>query len=245
MSQPPESAEPSRPETATASPPTRFAIWKGGITATFLSGLFAILPIMITVAIVGWVAQKVLNLVGPGTRIGSALESVGLQFVTDRLTALLIGWAVVLAGIWLLGLLVKTRARQAFDRLIDLIVRRIPFVKGVYGTASQVIGMLEQKDEGELKGMSVVFCDFGQDHGAGFLCLLATPDVFQFESRDYRFVYMPTSPIPMTGGIILVPAESVRPVNMSVDKLLEIYFSMGVLAPHAVPAGHKKQRDES
>lgn len=244
MSQTPETGESPAYESA-SSPPSRFSTWKGRVTATFLSGLFAILPIMITVAIVGWVARKVLSLVGPETRIGSALESVGLQFVTHRLTAQLIGWAIVLAGIWLLGLLVRTRARQAFDRIINLIVRRIPFVKGVYGTASQVIGMLEQKDEGELKGMSVVFCDFGQDHGAGFLCLLASPDTFQFEGRDYRFVYMPTSPLPMTGGIILVPAEAVRPVKMTVDKLLEIYFSMGVLAPHAVPASHHKERNKS
>lgn len=235
MSQSTESPPPETP-----SPKSSFR--KAGLTATFLSGLFAILPIMITVAIVGWVAQKVLSLVGPDTRIGSALESVGLQFATNRLTAQLIGWAVVLVGIWLLGLLVRTRARQAVDRIINLIVQRIPFVKGVYGTASQVIGMLEQRDDGELKGMSVVFCNFGQEHGAGFLCLLASPDVFQFEGRDYRFVYMPTSPLPMTGGIILVPAESVRSVKMSVDKLLEIYFSMGVLAPHAVPASYQKQQ---
>jgi uncharacterized membrane protein len=49
----------------------------------------------------------------------------------------------------------------------------------------------------------------------------------------------------MTGGIILVPAESVRPVKMTVDKLLEIYFSMGVLAPHAVPASHHKQSEQT
>jgi len=243
MSQAPESAEsPAREKPSSA--PNRLSSWKGRFTATFLSGLFAVLPIMITIAIVGWVAQKVLSLVGPGTQIGSALRSVGLQFVTDELTAQIIGWAIVLAGIWLLGLLVRTRARKAVDRIINLIVQRIPFVKGVYGTASQVIGMLEQRDDGELKGMSVVFCDFGREHGAGFLCLLASPDVFQFEGRDYRFVYMPTSPLPMTGGIILVPAESVRPVQMSVDKLLEIYFSMGVLASHAVPDSYQKRAQE-
>lgn len=208
---------------------------RGGLVATFLSGLFAILPLVLTIALVGWVAQKVLSVVGPGTKIGSGLRALGLRFVTDPWAAELIGWATVLVGIWFLGLLVRTRARTVFDGFVGLIMKRIPIVKGIYGTAAQVFGMLERQDESELQNMSVVFCDFGGNHGAGFLCLLANAERFRFEDRDYHIVYMPTSPIPMTGGIIFVPAESVRPVSMSVDKLLEIYFSMGILAPRVVP----------
>lgn len=207
-----------------------------GLVATFLSGLFAILPLVLTVAIVGWVAQSIYDVVGPETKIGSALRSVGLRFVTDPWVAQAIGWAIVPIGIWMLGLLVRTRAREVYDRMVSLVIQRIPVVKSVYGTASQVFQMFEQREENELKGMSVVFCNFGEEHGAGFLCLLSNSDVFRFDNRDYHFVYMPTSPVPMTGGIILVPAESIRPVPMSVDRLLEIYFSMGILAPQAMPA---------
>jgi uncharacterized membrane protein len=212
----------------------------GGVVATFLSGLFAILPLVLTVIIVGWVAQKVLSLVGPNTHIGSALRSVGLRFVTDPWVAQAIGWAIVLVGIWFMGLLVRTRARVIFDRMISLVFHRIPIVKGVYGTASQVFRMLERREENELQGMSVVFCSFGQEQGAGFLCLLATSEVFRFDNRDYHIVYMPTSPLPMTGGIIFVPQDSIRPVPISVDKLMEIYFSMGILSPHAIPETHHK-----
>ena len=219
---------------ASLPPQPKVSILNRGV-ATFLSGLFAILPLVLTVLIVGWVAQYVLNVVGPETKIGSALRSVGLQFVTDPWVAQLIGWVIVLAAIWFLGLLVRTNARVLVDRMIGAVIRRIPIVKGIYGTASQVFRMLERRDDNELKGMSVVFCSFGKEHGAGLLCLLATSEVFRFDGRDYRIVYMPTSPIPMTGGIILVPADSVRPVPMSVEKLLEVYFSMGILAPQAIP----------
>ena len=231
------SSSPTDSSTEPAKPPIR----AGGVMATFLSGLFAILPLVLTVVIVGWVGQKVLNIVGPNTRIGSALRSVGLRFVTDPWVAQFIGWAIVLIGIWLLGLIVRTRARHILDRMVNAVIQRIPIVKGVYGAASQVLRMLEQRDENELKGMSVVFCEFGRDTGAGFLCLLATAEVFRFDERDYHLVYMPTSPIPMTGGIIFVPASAIRPVPMSVDKLMEIYFSMGILSPQAIPASHHKR----
>ena len=49
----------------------------------------------------------------------------------------------------------------------------------------------------------------------------------------------------MTGGIIWVPAESIRPVPMSVEKLMEIYFSMGILSPQAIPKGSQKTNPQS
>ena len=238
MSHPTNAPEPSLPDLPPV--PSESALKRRGIMATFLSGLFAILPIAITVAIVGWVARQILDLVGPGTRIGTTLREVGLRFVTNTWVAQAIGWAIVLVGIWIVGLVVRTRARAAFDRAVGLVMRRIPFVKGIYGTATQVIGMLERRDESELSGMSVVFCDFGQEHGAGLLCLLATPEVFTFGGQSYHVVYMPTSPIPMTGGIVFVPAKSLHPVRMSVEKLMEIYLSLGILTPQAVPPGHIK-----
>ncbi|MCA9068393.1 MAG: hypothetical protein KDA84_05700, partial [Planctomycetaceae bacterium] len=107
--------------TPNPDPPSRP---RGGLVATFLSGLFAILPLVLTIAIVSWVAQKVLSVVGPGTKIGAGLRSLGLNFVTDPWVAELVGWATVLMGIWFIGLLVRTRARIIFDRLIGLIMKR-------------------------------------------------------------------------------------------------------------------------
>ena len=94
------------------------------------------------------------------------------------------------------GVFVRTRARVLFDRFVDAVIQRIPVVKGIYGTASQVFRMLERRDDNEMKGMSVVFCRFGQDHGAGFLCLLATAEVFRFEDQDYHVVICPPRPCP-------------------------------------------------
>lgn len=211
-------------------------LWKG-IVATFLSGLFAVLPLVITVAIVSWVGEQVHALIGPGTTVGEGLRSLGrgMRFVTNEAAAYVVGILLVVAGIWFLGLLVKTRAKSWIEGTMHAIVNRIPFVKGVYGTAHQVIGMLNKSDADEFSSMSAVFCDFGADHGAGFLALLASPQLFRFHDRDYRVVYVPTSPVPMSGGIILVPVESVKKVDMTADQLMQIYLSLGVLAPQVIP----------
>lgn len=210
-------------------------LWTRGIVSTFLAGLFALLPIVITVAIVTWVAGKIHSLLGPTTTIGRTLRSIGLRLVTDEVVASVIGWCLVLVGVWLVGLLVRTSARHQLERLIDVTFRRIPFVKGIYGTASQLVGMLNKQDQSELKGMSVVYCAFGERHGGGFLALLASPDVYVFQGRQCRVVYIPTSPLPMSGGIVFVPLEAVTKIDMSAESLMQIYFSLGVLTSQVVP----------
>jgi uncharacterized membrane protein len=49
-------------------------------------------------------------------------------------------------------------------------------------------------------------------------------------------VYLPTSPLPAWGGLVLVPESSVIPVpDMDADALIKLYFSFGVLAPETIP----------
>ena len=42
---------------------------------------------------------------------------------------------------------------------------------------------------------------------------------------------IPTAPVPFGGALIYVPVDWVRPANIGVDKLTEIYVSMGITAP--------------
>ena len=224
---------------------TRLAqwIWSRGIVSTFLAGVFTLLPIAITVGILSWVIGHLKALLGPGSMVGDALQSVGFRFATNPFTASVIGFFLVLVGIWLLGLLVRSKTRHRFDELFGFLVDRIPVVKSIYRTATQLVGMLKKDEQDELKAMRVVFCSFGKTHGAGLLGLLATPEIYRFEQRDYHFVYLPTSPIPMSGGILLVPVEVVRPIEMSAEQLMRIYFSMGILSPQVVPPEHHVVND--
>ena len=91
--------------------------WRRGVISTFLSGLFAILPLIITVVLVTWVADKFQTLLGPSSWAGQAFHRVGVRWGASEAAALFVGWSVVLGGIWLLGLLVKSRARAGIERI--------------------------------------------------------------------------------------------------------------------------------
>jgi uncharacterized membrane protein len=200
----------------------------------FVAGVFAILPVVVTVAVVIWVARFVQQFVGPDAPLGRLLGAVGFRFSNDTTIAYIIGWSVVLLVIMVVGVFVEAGARGFVQRTFDALLSRLPLVGGIYGTSKQLVGMLDRKSDTQLTGMRPVFCYFGKDRGCGVLALLVSPEVLPIDGRDYMLVIVPSVPLPMSGGLLFVPAESVRPADISVESLMSIYVSMGVNAPQVL-----------
>lgn len=199
----------------------------------FLAGVFAILPLVITVSVVVWVTNLVDQYIGRGTVLGNLLEGLGSrpQVGAHGATAYIIGWAIVLAVIFVLGFLVEAGGKRLLQRIVDALVQRIPLIGSIYGTSKQIVGMLDKKDDADVKGMSVVYCMFGRENGAGLLALLVSPQRYPIGGRDFQIVIVPTAPVPVGGALLFVPADGIIPADLSVDALMSIYVSMGVTAP--------------
>ena len=201
----------------------------------FLAGVFALLPLIATVAVIVWVAGFLAGILGPDSILGGGIRRLGLHFATDSTLAYLIGSLLVLGLVFVVGVLVEAGARNLFHRLTEAILSRIPIVGSIYGTSKQVVAMFEKKEDANLKGMTVVFCLFGGGGGAGFLALLVSPQRFRIREYDYQIVIVPTAPVPIGGGLLFVPAEAIQPTELSVDGLMSIYVSMGVTAAQFLP----------
>lgn len=210
------------------------AAWRP-VVRCFLAGVFAVLPLVITVVAVAWVAGLLGGLLGPEAALGGALRSLGLRFASNTTLAYVLGWVIVLAVIFVLGVLVEIGAKRVISGGLDGLAKRVPVLGSLYGTAKQLVDMMDTKESTDLKGMSVVFCVFGKETGAAFLALLPTPERFRVGEVDYHAVLIPTAPVPFGGSLIFVPADSVRPADLSVDAFMSIYVSMGVTGPQFLP----------
>lgn len=207
----------------------------------FLAGLFTILPLVITVAIVIWVADYLNRWLGPNTVVGSWMQRVGSsRFVHGETFAYIIGWAIVLAAVFGLGVLIESGARRRIQGLLDSVLGRLPMLGGIYGTVRQLVCMMDNKGSPDLAGMSVVYCIFGAESGAAFLALLATPETYRIGEVDYNAVIIPSAPVPVGGSLLFVPATSVRPAGITVDAFMSIYVSMGVTGPQFLTGEAKK-----
>ncbi len=212
-------------------------LWKRGFIGTFLTGLFALLPLVVTLWIMNWVADILRGFVGPESLLGQSLRSIGLQFATNQYVATAIGWLFVIVCIWLVGLLVSGTARYRWQEWFDGSFKKIPVVKSVYGPVKQVIEMFSKRDESAVSGMKVVHCYLGDDEAVGFLGLLPSQDIYRFKDHDCHVVYLPSAPMPMTGFNMFIRVDRVQIVEMGVEELLQIYFSLGVMTTSAVPPG--------
>jgi len=205
------------------------------LVSVFLAGLFIVLPIAITVAVMAWVGAFLRDWLGSDSLMGKGLGLVGARFVTDPNVASVLGWVVALAAIWLLGVLVISFGRNEVEKRFHSLVEQIPVVNILYKPVVQVVDMLKGGGQDDVKGMGVVYCAFGGEGGVGFLGLLVSDEVYRFDEREYKIIYLPTSPVPMSGGILFAPADSVQKVDMHVDDLMQIYFSIGVMSSKVIP----------
>lgn len=201
------------------------------IRRTFLAGLLTVLPVALTVGVVLWAVSFVASLAGPGTPAGGFLQRLGTGLVQDDATAYVIGWMVVLATIFVLGMIVPTRGIAALRRRAERALEKLPMIGGLYRTANKLTGMLDSENEADILGMKVVLCRLGDHSGAQMLGLLATPEKITLQGREYQVVLVPSAPVPISGALMLVPSESVRPARMSIDAFTSSYVSMGVTLP--------------
>jgi uncharacterized membrane protein len=213
-------------------------IWKAGILGNLLAGLLVVLPLALTVLIIGWLIGIVASILGPGSWFGGLLTTGGEAIVGEKreLIAFLIGAAIGVAGLWLLGLTVRAQARRAIDQTFDNLLGKVPLFRAVYRPVSQVARLLAGSNA-DLAAMSLVMCRLGGEQGADVPALLASTETYAVGGERRLLVYLPTSPLPAWGGLVLVPERSVVAVpSMDADALIRLYLSFGVLAPELMPA---------
>lgn len=204
-------------------------IWRR-FARCFLQGLLAVLPLLITFAVVAWVAGFLQSYLGPATFLGKYLSAIGVQLSPGAATPYIVGWVAVLGIVFGVGLLVELGAKKLVRRWVDRIFHRLPLVGRIYATSRQMIDMLDQQDENALQGMSSVYCFWGDDNSTAILAFLASSQKFHLHGRDYHVVIVPTAPIPFGGAMLFVPVEKVVKADMSVEGLMSVYLSMGVAA---------------
>ncbi len=217
----------------------------GRILRTFLAGVLALLPIAVTVFVTAWVASLVASYAGPGSFIGRLIiglgASLGLDIAPSSTAAYLLGLAIILGAIFVLGLLVEfgTAARSSHEqpRLADHAHPARSPISTICRSASSPSSIAAT--QGDLKSMRPVWCFFGGEGGAAVLGLMPSPEPVVIGEHSYLGLLVPSAPVPFGGALIYVPSEWVKPAEGGVERLMNVYVSMGVTPPMSMPRAAK------
>ncbi len=205
------------------------------IVATWLAGLVVFLPLALTFAVLGWLIGLLNQYAGPDSEVGRFFLVLGYSVAGNSPMPYLAGTLVLMVAIYLLGVALRFGLRKPLAQFLNVTLRRIPLIGSLYDFTQRFVGLLEQK-QGDIGAMSAVWCFFGGD-GVAVLGLAPSHDPIDIEGRSYFAVLVPTAPVPIGGGLLYVPVEWVKPANMGIDKLTEIYVSMGLTPPSAAVSG--------
>lgn len=203
----------------------------GRIARVFLAGVVGILPVVVTVAVIGWLVSFFIAYAGPNSWFGRVLVAVGLGLSDTTVAAYVLGLLLVVGAIFVIGLLIEHELGGWLGSAFDALVRRIPVVSSVYDLSKRFTSLVDTKGNGDLKGMSPVWCFFGGDAGAAVLALLASPQPVMIGTERYMGVLVPSAPVPVGGALIYVPASWIKPADGGVENLMNVYVSMGVTPP--------------
>jgi uncharacterized membrane protein len=199
------------------------------IAATWLAGLVVFLPLALTLVVLGWLISLFNQYIGPGSELGYLFAALGYTVAGNSPMPYLLGTMVLMVSIYLLGLALRLGLKRPLAKFLNVTLRRVPLIGSLYDFTNRFVGLLEQK-QGDIGTMSAVWCFFGGD-GVAVLGLAPSPDPVDIDGRRYFAVLVPTAPVPIGGGLLYVPVEWVKPANMGIDKLTEIYVSMGLTPP--------------
>src|SRR4029079_5155793 len=128
------------------------------LARTFIAGLLVILPIVMTIVLVVWVANIVITFVGPHSVVGTMLITLGFGFSASTWLAYLIGVLIVAFLIYMLGIIIESRLQHSVHNAISSVMQRIPLIGYIYDMAKRLIAIIERRDDGNFKGMRPVWC---------------------------------------------------------------------------------------
>ncbi len=131
----------------------------------------------------------------------------------------------------IIGIFARNYFGKYLVNTLDRFLKRLPLVNLVYPYAKQVVDFFfsEQK---QLEFDSVVAVEWPRDSWQlGFVTGSGLKSLVERCKGPVITVFIPMSPLPMTGFTLFVSADQVVEVDMSVEEAFMIILSGGVLTP--------------
>ncbi len=203
------------------------------IRRAFLAGFVLLTPIVATV--------YVFNILV--TAIGGRFRNHFFFFVPEQLlsrTELQIVWnslatLTVLAVITSLGYLSRYFLARFFIRTTERVIHRLPFINTVYKSVKQIVDTFSQQEKAVFQQTVLIEYPRKGVFALGFLTSTARGEPQAKTESELVNVFVPTTPNPTSGFLLMVPKEEVIPLEMSVGDGMKLIISGGAVIPPYLP----------
>lgn len=184
------------------------------VTGLIIKFLVDLLDFTILLLPPSWRPEAILGFSVPGTGVVVAIVIV---FLTGIVAANIVG-------------------RKLFD-VGEAIVDRIPLVRSIYSAVKQVMHSLFSNGGQSFRRVLMVQYPRKGVWTLGFQTGVGVGEVQHRTDQEVVTVFIPTTPNPTSGFVIMVPREDAVELDMSVEDGLKFVMSLGVVVPEWSASG--------
>ena len=190
----------------------------------FLTGSLIVLPTIITIYLFLW--------------LFNFLDGIFGRFINKYLMAhygyKIPGLGIILGVIVIIstGFFVTHLISRSALSILEKNLIKFPVIKQIYPAAKQIINFLFTDAKANFKKVVLVEYPRKGMHSLGFLTNEASISFHKdINNKELVNIFIPSTPNPLTGYLIIVPREDVIIVDISVENALKMIISGGVINP--------------
>lgn len=231
--QPPVPEQPATPGPSVKPKASNVGVFRL-IRNRVIQGLFVVLPLYITYAVLKWLYDTLYSIalkpISYMLRRIWDLETDKSWFVEGLLSTAALG--LVLGVLFIAGMIFRSR----LHRFLDWFLYQVPGVSNVYSAVSKVFNAISTSTDEKGKFKRVVLVQF--PHPGMKAPAFVTGECKDLNSgKTILCVYVPTTPVPTSGYMLMVEQEDVIDLNWDLEETLQAIVSGGITIPETVTFG--------
>ncbi len=201
---------------------------KKKLQTTFLTGLFVIVPLVVSVALLLWFFQMLDNFFSP--LIGGVARMFAPDIAHIPGTGILAGMVIIL----LVGFFARNVVGERILSGLDTFINRIPWYRTIYSTVKQLTDAFSPNNARSFKEVVLVPFPMEGSQAIGF-----RTGTVERNGKTLAVVFVPTNHI-YFGEVLFFPEEKVVHLDIPVEMAVRIIVSAGIgTPPHFLPPGKR------
>lgn len=196
-----------------------------------IAGLLVVIPLATTIWLTYTIATWVVTFL---TRVPKQLNPFNdLHPLLGDLLNLVIGLAVPLTFILLIGLMARNIAGRWLLDFGERVLQAIPLAGAVYKTLKQLLETLLKDTNGKFRRVILVEYPRQGMWALAFVTGVMSSEIQSQMARPMLSIFIPTTPNPTTGWYAIVPEDEVINLSMSIEDAFKVVISGGIVSPSA------------
>ncbi len=217
-------------------PPAESDRHHGSSTRRILvAGLLTLIPLWLTWLVVSFLFQT-LSVVGSplveATTTFAKSYFPGIDpYLSNEVVRNVVAFIFVIIIIYLVGLLTLFVAGRKLVAFFESLLNRLPLVKDVYGSVKQLTTVLQGKPGGNMERIVLLNFPSPEMKSVGIVTRVFND---AGTGRELAAVYVPTTPVPTSGYLEIVPLDQLTPTDWTMDEAMNFVVSGGAVAPSKI-----------